>query len=130
MVFGTFDILHPGHFNFFEQARKHGDYLMVVVARDKTVREVKHHATVHSEEERLHAVQHVPLVDFAVLGNSGDKYSIIEHHQPDVICLGYDQHAFTETLETELKKRALTIPIIRLQPYHEEKYKSSKLKKN
>src|SRR3989344_5438626 len=34
MVFGTFDILHVGHLDFFKQARKLGDYLLVVVARD------------------------------------------------------------------------------------------------
>ena len=30
MVFGTFDGVHPGHENFFEQAKQHGDYLIAV----------------------------------------------------------------------------------------------------
>jgi len=35
MVFGTFDIFHPGHRSFLNQAKKYGNYLIVVVARDK-----------------------------------------------------------------------------------------------
>ncbi|HLC71304.1 MAG TPA: adenylyltransferase/cytidyltransferase family protein, partial [Candidatus Nanoarchaeia archaeon] len=34
MCFGTFDILHPGHLHYLQQAKKYGDYLMVVIARD------------------------------------------------------------------------------------------------
>lgn len=34
MVFGVFDGLHPGHRAFLRQARKKGDKLIVVVARD------------------------------------------------------------------------------------------------
>ena len=36
MCAGTFDIVHKGHIYFLEQAKKFGDYLVVVVARDST----------------------------------------------------------------------------------------------
>ncbi|WP_290898688.1 adenylyltransferase/cytidyltransferase family protein, partial [Ferroglobus sp.] len=32
---GTFDIIHPGHIRFLEEAKKLGDYLVVIVAREK-----------------------------------------------------------------------------------------------
>ena len=35
---GTFDIIHPGHIRFLEEAKKLGDYLIVIVAREKNVR--------------------------------------------------------------------------------------------
>ena len=128
MVFGTFDVIHPGHLYLFEQAKKYGDYLIVVVARDSTVKEVKQHKTMYGEQERLAAVQKTPFVDKAVLGNSGDKYKVIEHHKPDIICLGYDQKAFTDKLEEELKKRKITAKIVRLQSYKPDVYKSTKIK--
>ena len=128
MVFGTFDVLHQGHLNFFEQAKKYGDYLIVVVARDATVQEVKKHKTTYTEQQRLLAVQNVPIVDLAVLGNTEDKYKIIEEHNPDIICLGYDQKAFTEKLQGELIKRKVSAKIIRLQSYKEDVFKSSKIK--
>lgn len=126
MVFGTFDVLHQGHLNFFEQARKHGDYLIAVVARDSTVESVKQHKTMFDENKRLLAVQKV--VDLAVLGNKEDKYKVIEDHKPDVICLGYDQNYFTEKLSEELPKRKISAKIVRLLPYKEDVFKSSKIK--
>jgi len=126
MLFGTFDILHEGHLNLFKQAKNYGDYLIVVVARDSTVEDVKQHKTLYNENQRLTAVQKV--VDLAVLGNKDDKHKVIEEHKPDVICLGYDQKAFTETLESELKKRNLKAKIIRLKPFKEDIFKSSKIK--
>ena len=41
MVFGTFDILYEGHISILEQVKMTGDYLLVVFAREKTVKEVK-----------------------------------------------------------------------------------------
>ena len=57
MVFGTFDVLHKGHINFFKQAKKHGDHLLVVVARDKTVSLIKGIKPHYDEKERLKSVK-------------------------------------------------------------------------
>lgn len=119
MVFGTFDILHKGHLNFFKQARKYGDYLIVVVARDKTVEEVKGRKTRINEKNRLNEVR--KFADKAVLGYRGDKYKVIGKFKPDAICLGYDQNSFIHGL------KRFDIPIKRLKPYKAHKYKSSKM---
>lgn len=128
MVFGTFDLLHDGHLNFFEQARQHGDFLIAVVARDSTVTDVKKHATMFDENTRLNAVKKVPVINLAVLGNEDDKFKIIEEHAPQIICLGYDQNSFTAKLQDELNKRNISAEIVRLMPFKEDVYKSSKLK--
>lgn len=127
MIFGTFDLLHKGHIDFFKQARKYGDYLIIAVARDKTVKKIKSRKPHYDEKQRLDAVK--PYADKAVLGYLEDKYKNIEKYKPDVICLGYDQKDFTEKLEKELKKRDIKSKIIRLNPYKPDIYKSSKLKK-
>lgn len=129
MVFGAFDILHPGHVNFFEQAKKFGDHLTVVVARDTTINQVKKHTPQNSQDNRLSAIQSQPSVDQAVLGYEDDKYRIIREIEPDVICLGYDQVAFTELLEDKIKEFGLRTRVVRLDPFFPEKYKSSKLRK-
>jgi len=36
MAAGTFDLLHPGHIDFLKQAKKEGDYLIIVIATDET----------------------------------------------------------------------------------------------
>ncbi len=127
LCFGTFDGLHPGHEDYFRQAKVLGDHLTVVVARDETVMEVKGRASRLDQDERLRLVQDHGLVDEAHLGFAGDKYQIIEQLQPDVILLGYDQSAFTDRLAEALTSRGLSIDIRRAAAYHPERYKSSKL---
>ena len=128
VVFGTFDGLHPGHINFFEQAKKFGDYLVVVVGRDVTVNEVKGHFPKRSELLRLKAVKQCKLVDEAMLGNIGNPYEIIKKIKPDIIALGYDQNSFTKNLPDYTKKENLNIEIVRLKAHNPETYKSSLIK--
>jgi len=130
MVFGTFDIFHLGHRNFLKQARKWGDFLIVVIARDKTVLKVKKQRPAYNEKERLRIVQESDLADKVISGNLKDKYAVIEKYRPDVICLGYDQKFFVDDLESRLKDAGLRkILIERMRPYKENIYKSSKLKR-
>ena len=128
MAFGTFDLLHEGHKYYLKKCKEQGDYLVVVVARDKTITEVKGKKPLHSQAERLHDVQALPLVDKAVLGQEGDKWKIIEEHKPNILCLGYDQKYFTENLEEGLKQRGLQVRVVRIKPYQPEIYKTSKLR--
>lgn len=130
LAMGTFDGVHPGHVNYLEQAKKCGDYLIVVVARDGTVEEEKGKRPVLNEEERLEEVKNVGVVDEAVLGNIGDKLKIVEETKPDVICLGYDQKVDAEKLREELMRRGLEgVVIKRMKSHYPEKYKSSLLRK-
>ncbi len=131
LVFGTFDGLHNGHLNFFEQAKEFGDYLVVVVGRDSTVQRIKKRFPKMNENERLDAVQKAPFVDYARLGNENvSPYLSVKEVNPDVICLGYDQVDFTEKLASAIKEMGLGhIKIHRLKPFHPEKYKSSLLNK-
>ena len=129
LVFGTFDGLHPGHINFFAQAKKLGGYLVSVVARDVTVKEVKGRLPKRNELLRLKMVKQCELIDEAMLGNFGNPYEIIKKIRPDIIALGYDQTSFTANLESELKKAAIPAKIVRLKPYKPENFKSSLIKK-
>ena len=125
MVFGTFDILHPGHLFLFEEAKKLGDNLVVVIARDKTVAEVKHIKLTNNEDDRLKNVFDLDIADKVTLGNEDDKYEIIREDRPDIIALGYDQKVFTDDLSKVFPK----IKIVRLPSFKPEIFKSSKLRK-
>lgn len=128
IVFGTFDMIHPGHRSFLKQARKHGEYLIVIVARNKTVGEVKK-KNVNHERKRLKNMKDSKLADKVILGSLTDKYAAIKKYRPDTICLGYDQKYFIDGLKEELERANLKkTKIIRLKPYKPEIYKTSKLK--
>jgi FAD synthetase len=122
MVFGSFDGLHKGHLSYLKQAKKYGDYLIAVVAREDRIMRQKKHQPQFSEPERLAAVKNSSLVNEALLGNE-NIYEVLKKYQPDVICLGYDQRADVAFL----KKNFPAIKIIRLKAYKPEIYKSSKL---
>jgi len=130
LCFGTFDGLHPGHEDYFRQARERADELVVVVARDATVLDVKGNLPATNERDRLQVVQGHPLVNVALLGYADDKYRVIEEVRPDIICLGYDQDSFTDQLEAELVRRGLSVAIMRCVPFSPEIYKSSLLRRS
>jgi len=127
MVFGTFDGVHPGHEFFFKEAKKNGDWLVIVVARDQTVKKVKSQAPKYNEKRRQQAVEDTGLADQVVLGSKSNPYSIFNSIQPNVICLGYDQKTYVDGLPEALKLRDLEVEIIRLGSYKPEQYKSSKI---
>jgi len=127
MCFGTFDILHPGHLYFLKECRRYGDKLIAVIARDATVEKVKEKKPKYNERERQEHIQDLKIADKVLLGYETDPYEIIEEINPDVICLGYDQNSFSENLQEILDKRGMKPQIIRIRPYKEHTYKSSKL---
>ena len=110
---GVFDIIHLGHVHFLEKAKDLGDELVVIVARDKTARKMKHEP-ITPEGMRVELVQSLKPVDRAVLGYEDDMYRIISEVRPDIIALGYDQKFDEKELERELKKRGLKVRIVRL----------------
>ncbi len=128
MLFGTFDYLHAGHENIFKQARTHGEKIIVIIARDRTVKTIKGTAPDHNEKTRLKNLQATGWADQVVLGNLKDKTRVITHHKPDIIALGYDQFAFTYNLQKLIIDQDLNASIIRLEPYKPEIYKSSIIK--
>ncbi len=129
MLFGTFDGLHKGHRDLFRQAQEYGDYHVVVVARDVTVRRVKGQLPQFSEEKRLMEVERVDGIDEVRLGvTEGDRYQVIRDYMPDVIVLGYDQDHFLDGLFMMIKDEDLGIEIVRAAPYKPDVYKSSLLK--
>ncbi len=88
---GVFDIIHPGHIHFLSWARKRGDVLVVVVARDARVKKAKGRLPANNEHDRLEVVSSLRQVDAALLGSEGSCSDTLERVRPDVVCLGHDQ---------------------------------------
>lgn len=125
MVFGVFDGLHAGHRAFLLAAKKCGQKLIVVVARDSAVRELKGRAPRHREAVRAATLRRSGLADRVVLGDQKQgTYGVIKRWKPDVICLGYDQ----DTLGADLKKKMSRIPLIRMPTHQPNIFKTSLLR--
>lgn len=81
-VSGCFDLLHPGHIFFLEEAKKYGDYLFVMVGTDSEVAKAKGAGRpIIPEKARLYQVQSIKYVDRAFLTPTdaqGNKYEVLE----------------------------------------------------
>ena len=127
LAFGTFDLLHPGHKSFLNQAKKLGDSLTVVVACDRTIKHLKGITPHHNEKQRVEMLKKLKIADRVLLGQHDfkKKYDIILKIKPDIIALGYDQKFFIKNLPAIIKKLGKRCKIVRLKAYHPRKYKSS-----
>jgi len=130
MVFGTFDVLHKGHLNFFHQARKLAarPYLIVSVARDINVKKIKGKRPAFKENQRLAVVKKCRLVDKAVLGGLKSHIPHILKEKPQIVALGYDQRAYVKHLKDLLRRNGLKVRIVRLKAFDPKIYKSSLFK--
>ena len=130
MVFGTFDMIHPGHEDFFRQARALASepYLIVSVARDKVAERIKGALPRKNEDERLQTIVTYPGVDDALLGDETGYMEHIRKIDPDIIALGYDQAGeYVDHLEEELRAAHMSTEVIWLKPFQPEVFKTSKL---
>jgi FAD synthetase len=128
MLFGTFDGVHDGHRDLFAQAAQHGDWLMVVVARDETVKAVKGKKPVHDECDRLAELLQIDGLDDIIMGSTEeDKCNVVREHNPDVVMIGYDQEHFIDDLYDLAQEDDQDFFIVRAKPYNPGIYKSSLL---
>jgi len=134
MVFGTFDGLHKGHFNFLRQAKKLGanqnPFLIVSIARDSNVKKIKGKTPLLNEKKRILLLKKSSIADKVVPSGLRSHLPHILKEKPDIIALGYDQNDYTENLEEKLEKRGLKTKVVRLKPYKKHIYKNHLLRKN
>ncbi|MDE1825153.1 MAG: FAD synthase [Candidatus Micrarchaeota archaeon] len=135
LAFGAFDILHPGHLLYLERARRLGERLVVIVARDESVKLLKRKKPVFGEQDRLRMVASLRVVDKAVLGQKlgkpSDRYRIIGRYKPGVVAFGYDQKINVGELEEWMARKGISARVVRIGArMNPKKYKSSKIRQS
>ncbi|WMW24773.1 adenylyltransferase/cytidyltransferase family protein [Methanolobus sediminis] len=109
---GTFDLLHPGHIHYLSEAKKLGDELYVIVARESMIRHKPR--PIITDEQRLEMVSSLKIVDNALLGSESDIFDPIMQIMPDIIALGYDQGFDASQLENDLHSRGFDCKVVRI----------------
>ncbi|MEU7926586.1 D-glycero-beta-D-manno-heptose 1-phosphate adenylyltransferase [Micromonospora sp. NPDC049107] len=88
---GCFDVLHPGHVRYLEQARALGDLLIVAVNSDGSVRRLKGpDRPVNPVEDRGALLAALSCVDHVVVFEEDSPAALIEAVRPDVYVKGGD----------------------------------------
>jgi len=111
---GGFEVIHPGHLHTIEGAKRLGDVLVAVVARDSTIRRRKGRDPVSGERERMNLLASLRAVDAAILGVEGDIYETLDRVRPDIVALGYDQYHLESDIEREAERRGMHLKVVRL----------------
>ncbi len=108
---GTFDLLHPGHLHYLEEAAEYGDELHVIVAREQNVTHKPR--PICPERQRRDLVAALEVVDQAHLGHPEDIFVPVERIDPAVIVLGFDQHHDVSGIREALANRGIDARVVR-----------------
>src|SRR5262245_21776211 len=88
---GVFDLLHPGHVRYLQDARALGDALIVGLNSDRSVRSNKgSERPITPESERAEILLALECVDAVVIFDDDTPAEIIKRVQPDVLVKGAD----------------------------------------
>ena len=91
-VNGTFDLLHRGHLELLNYARKQGSHVCVGIDTDDRVKKMKGSTRpIHNQEERKFFLENLKSVD-EVRFFSTDKEleCLVKSYQPDIMIVGSD----------------------------------------
>lgn len=88
---GCFDIIHAGHVEYLSKAKQLGDYLIVGLNTDNSVRILKgQNRPINNESDRAVVLSALKPVDFVVLFNDETPINLIKKLIPDVLVKGGD----------------------------------------
>jgi rfaE bifunctional protein nucleotidyltransferase chain/domain len=84
---GVFDLVHPGHINHFEQAKRLGEIVYVGVVADRFVNKGPTRPY-FSEDIRLHWLAALSMIDYVVLNEEEGPWSLMRLVKPDFYTKG------------------------------------------
>ena len=88
---GCFDILHRGHVEYLKATKELGDYLIVGINSDSSVKRLKGlDRPVNKQEDRVAVLQAIKYVDEVIVFDEDTPYRLIKEVKPDIITKGGD----------------------------------------
>jgi rfaE bifunctional protein nucleotidyltransferase chain/domain len=116
---GVFDLLHPGHIDVLNGARRQGDALIVGVNSDASVRRLKGPGRpIRSTAERCYVLAALQAVDVVVSFDEDTPRDLIATLLPDILVKGGDYEESTVVGAQEVRARGGRVVIIPLTPGH------------
>ena len=88
---GCFDILHAGHVQMLNEAKKQGSYLIVGLNSDASVKRLKGESRpVNKESDRKFLLENLKAVDEVIIFEEDTPLNLIKKIKPDVLVKGGD----------------------------------------
>jgi rfaE bifunctional protein nucleotidyltransferase chain/domain len=114
---GCFDILHPGHVDYLMQARDLGDFLILGLNTDNSVKRLNKapNRPINNENARASVLAGLTCVDSIIYFDEDTPYELIKYLQPDVLVKGNDYKAEEVVGYDVIKAKGgavITIPLL------------------
>ena len=88
---GCFDLLHVGHIRYLAQAKKLGDFLIIGLNSDSSVKELKgEDRPINSFEDRATLLAAIESVDLVIMFEEQTPENLIKNIVPDILVKGGD----------------------------------------
>ena len=88
---GCFDIVHRGHAEYLAKARNLGDYMIIGLNSDNSVRRLKgENRPLQDQNSRAIILASFEFVDNVILFEEDTPYELIKFIQPDILVKGAD----------------------------------------
>ena len=102
ITYGTFDLLHYGHFNLLRRAKELGDYLIVVLSSDEFNLKEKNKKCYFTYEQRKMLLESIRFVDLVIPENNWEqKRTDVHEYYIDTFVMGDDWRGKFDFLEEE-----------------------------
>lgn len=114
---GCFDILHYGHVTYLKKCKSLGDFLIIGLNSDSSVKKIKGEGRpITGERERAAVLSALEFVDYVVLFDQKTPEELIKAIEPDVLAKGGDWRIKDIAGSDYVKKkkgRVVTIPFVK-----------------
>lgn len=88
---GCFDLLHIGHIRYLKEARKLGDFLVVGINSDSSVKELKGPTRpIQNQDDRAEILSSMEAVDATIIFSESTPERLIKNIKPDILVKGGD----------------------------------------
>ena len=114
---GCFDILHPGHVDYLSQARDLGDFLVLGLNTDGSVKKLNKapNRPINNEQTRAMVLAGLACVDVIVLFEEATPLELITFLKPNILVKG-DDYAVENIVGYEVVNsnggKVITIPML------------------
>ena len=103
---GVFDILHSGHIDHFNEAKKHVDVLVVSVTVDKYVNKGPRQP-LNNHQNRALLLKNLKMIDHVILSHNASSIEIIEKLKPNIYFKGKDYNTLDKFNNLQKEKNVL-----------------------
>ncbi|MFC2093313.1 D-glycero-beta-D-manno-heptose 1-phosphate adenylyltransferase [Bacteroidota bacterium] len=89
---GCFDLIHRGHVAYLNEAKSLGDFLVVGLNSDSSVKKLEKGSNrpFNNENDRAFVLDNIKAVDYVIIFNEDTPYHLIKNIKPDYLVKGGD----------------------------------------